>query len=164
MVAVLAPQPQNPPAARRPALRVVVSTPIEPAPLRRAPAARREAPAVYRRRRLAVALTVATAVVAVLLVRSAVSSPVDDLSVVTAASGDAPSTAAVEAPAAVDAPAGATPAPQVYIVRPGDTVWTIAERLEPDGDVRGLVDQLTERAGGSGLQAGQRIALDGLGL
>jgi hypothetical protein len=49
-------------------------------------------------------------------------------------------------------------------VRPGDTVWSIAERLQPEGDVRDLVDQLTERIGGSGLQAGQRIALDGLAV
>ena len=60
------------------------------------------------------------------------------------------------------APAG-RPA-RAYVVRPGDTVWSIAQKLQPEGDVRDLVDQLTERAGGSGLQAGQRIALDGLAV
>lgn len=154
MVAVLAPQPEP----RRPALRVVGSTPVEPVALRRVrtTSARRESASVYRRRRAVVGLVLATAVVAVLLARSASSGTVDAPSVVTAASSGAP---AVVVPAAAPAVA-----PRAYVVRPGDTVWSIAQKLRPEGDVRDLVDQLTERAGGSGLQAGQRIALDGLAV
>src|SRR5438132_13891816 len=37
--------------------------------------------------------------------------------------------------AAPEAPAG-RPSGAVYVVRPGDTFWTIARRLQPQGDVR----------------------------
>lgn len=155
---VLAPHPEP----RRPALRLVVSTPHEPGSVRRTvPVARRRQPAaVYRRRRVAALLVVLTALVLGRTAIGALAAPADDLAVVTAAALDAP--AAEVAPAAE--PAASPAEPRVYVVRPGDTVWSIAEQLQPGGDVRALVDQLTERAGGSGLQAGQRIALDGLGL
>lgn len=54
---------------------------------------------------------------------------------------------------------GAPPAAPVYVVRPGDTLWTIAQKLDPDGDPRELVDRLAESAGGSSLVPGQRIEL-----
>ncbi|GIS99688.1 MAG: hypothetical protein CM1200mP26_14010 [Acidimicrobiales bacterium] len=44
--------------------------------------------------------------------------------------------------------------------RPGDTLWSIAGSINPEGrDVRSTVDQLAEAAGGSILQPGQRIVL-----
>jgi Tfp pilus assembly protein FimV len=49
-----------------------------------------------------------------------------------------------------------------YVVQPGDSLWTIARRLQPQGDVRPLVDQLSERNGGPSLRAGQRLDLHGL--
>jgi nucleoid-associated protein YgaU len=167
---VLAPHPEP----RRPALRLVVSTPPGAARTRPARTTRttrtaeagqavrphRHDAAVYRRRRVAVALVLATVVVLGFLAARAVTGSAGDLAVVTAGSLDAP--VASVAPAA--APSAPAASPQVYVVRPGDTVWSIAERLQPEGDVRGLVDQLTERIGGSGLQAGQRIALDGLAV
>jgi hypothetical protein len=49
------------------------------------------------------------------------------------------------------------------VVRPGDTLWSIATSLAPDDDVRAVVDELAERAGGADLQPGQRIDVRGLG-
>jgi hypothetical protein len=57
------------------------------------------------------------------------------------------------------------PAPNgsaVYVVEPGDTLWSIARRLDPEGDPRPIVHRLSEQTGGAGLQPGQRLALDGL--
>jgi hypothetical protein len=48
------------------------------------------------------------------------------------------------------------------VVRPGDTLWSIARSLQPGGDVRDLVDRLAERAGGAQITPGQRIDVAGL--
>ena len=50
--------------------------------------------------------------------------------------------------------------PIVYVVQPGDTLWSIAERVSPDGrDIRHTVDRLSAVTGGSLLHPGQRIVL-----
>lgn len=49
----------------------------------------------------------------------------------------------------------------VVIVQPGDTLWSLARDVQPDGDVRPLVAQLARSHGGSSLRAGDRIALPG---
>jgi nucleoid-associated protein YgaU len=54
---------------------------------------------------------------------------------------------------------GPPPAPEVYVVQPGDTLWSIADRVAPDVDRRDVVSQLTDAAGGSDLVPGQRIEL-----
>ena len=46
-----------------------------------------------------------------------------------------------------------------YVVQPGDTFWSIARRLEPDGDPRPLVDRLVAEHGSAVLEVGERIAL-----
>ena len=52
------------------------------------------------------------------------------------------------------------PARQVtYVVEPGDTLWSIAERIGPAGDVRVLVDRLADANGRAALEAGQRLDL-----
>ena len=56
------------------------------------------------------------------------------------------------------APAGRSGA-ATYVVQPGDTFWTIADRVHPDGDVRGFVDRLSAAHGGRPLQPGERLAL-----
>ena len=43
------------------------------------------------------------------------------------------------------------------VVRPGDTLWTIAGRLDPKADPRAVVDSLVEARGTSSLQPGQVI-------
>jgi hypothetical protein len=48
---------------------------------------------------------------------------------------------------------------QVYVVQPGETLWDIARRLQPSGDVRPLVDRLAKAAGRAPLQIGQRLVL-----
>ncbi len=50
--------------------------------------------------------------------------------------------------------------PVVHVVQPGDTLWSIAGSINPDGrDLRATVDRLVDAAGGSVLQPGQRIVL-----
>ena len=46
-----------------------------------------------------------------------------------------------------------------YVVQPGDTFWSIARRVQPDGDPRPLVDRLVADHGRAVLEVGERIAL-----
>lgn len=48
---------------------------------------------------------------------------------------------------------------QVHVVQPGDTLWTIAKSLQPEGDVRRLVHRLAAERHGTPLQVGERIVL-----
>lgn len=50
-------------------------------------------------------------------------------------------------------------ADQLYVVRPGDTVWSIAHRFQPAGDERPLVDSLVSELHGAQLQPGQAIRI-----
>jgi hypothetical protein len=104
-------------------------------------AAARVTPAhVYRRRRLVAALVLATMVFCGTLVAGELAGRV------TGTPGGSP--------------VGAAGEPVIYVVQPGDTLWAIAERLTPEGiDVRHTVDRLSDSAGGSFLQPGQRIEL-----
>ncbi len=132
-------------APARPPLRVIPGG--RRAARQHARAGRRAAPlsaSVYRRRRLGALLVVASLVlVAYLGVGALLSTP---------GAASAPGRAAVVA-------AGAH---QVYVVQPGDTLWSIARSLHPHGDIRSVVDRLEARAGGADLQPGQRVSLDGL--
>ena len=48
----------------------------------------------------------------------------------------------------------------VYVVQPGDTLWSIAERITSDDrDIRHTVDRLAASTGGAMLQPGQRVVL-----
>jgi len=47
----------------------------------------------------------------------------------------------------------------VVVVQPGDTLWAIARSLDPQGDPRGLVDELSRLVDASSLQPGQRIMI-----
>ena len=51
----------------------------------------------------------------------------------------------------------------VYVVQPGDTLWTIAERVAPGEDPRPIVAELRQRHGDSSLQVGDRLDLTDLG-
>jgi hypothetical protein len=45
----------------------------------------------------------------------------------------------------------------LYRVQPGDTVWSIATRLDPTGDPRSLAGQIESEIGGTDLQAGTQV-------
>ena len=110
--------------------------PVRRRAARRAPTARPSA-ATFRRRRLgalagSVALIPAAQLCAALL-------------------GGGPLTAPEGPPREVAA--------HVYVVRPGDTVWSIATRLHPGADPRPLVQSLTAELGGAQLQPGQALQL-----
>jgi LysM repeat protein len=61
----------------------------------------------------------------------------------------------VPAAAAGSGPAGA----RTYVVQPGDTLWAIARRLQPTGDLRPLVARLSRANGGTVVVPGQRVVL-----
>ncbi|HUY20880.1 MAG TPA: LysM peptidoglycan-binding domain-containing protein [Acidimicrobiales bacterium] len=46
-----------------------------------------------------------------------------------------------------------------YVVQPGDTLWSIAERLDPSGDPRPLVAQLAAEVGGDTVVPGEHVVL-----
>ena len=165
MAAVIAPAPTPRPAepgrAPRPALRVIPGG-GEAALRRRRPAS------VYRRRRVGAVLVLTSMAVLVGLAAVGVRSLIAPGG---AAAGSAPraavpAVATVPSPSertgAVSAGAGGWSPGRVHVVVPGDTLWSIAAELDPGADPRPLVDALAERTGGTTLQVGQRIPLDGL--
>ena len=46
-----------------------------------------------------------------------------------------------------------------YVVQPGDTLWSIAVRLDPSGDPRPTVAKLEAEVGGAGVVPGEQLAL-----
>ena len=46
-----------------------------------------------------------------------------------------------------------------YIVQPGDTLWSIATRLDPTGDPRPVVTLLAARLGSDAVKPGERVVL-----
>jgi nucleoid-associated protein YgaU len=133
------PAPHVPGGARRPDLRVIHGG---------RSAVNRGMQRVYLRRRLLAGLAV------LLLATVMWMAVVGALSLLQGPASSSPTSAATAAvpPAAAEE----------YIVQPGDTLWTIAERLDPPGDLRPIVDELADRAGGAVLQSGQRIDVRGL--
>jgi Tfp pilus assembly protein FimV len=47
----------------------------------------------------------------------------------------------------------------IYVVRPGDSLWSIAESVDPSGDPRPLVVELQSELRSSTLQPGERIRI-----
>ena len=48
---------------------------------------------------------------------------------------------------------------EVYVVAPGETLWSIATAIDSDGDPRDTVDRLSALNGGSSISIGQRLIL-----
>lgn len=94
---------------------------------------------------------------------AAASTPASPTEATSPAVADAPAASApVEASvASADSPSVAS-APTEVIVQQGDSIWTVARRLQPRGDLRHLVDALIERAGGASVVRGQHIDVRGL--
>jgi hypothetical protein len=168
MVAIQVPQPvvsEWAPAAlpsptrRDPSVRLPRATPEPPIP----PADRRpRAPrvrgvdrpvshpaATFRRRRL-VALVSAVALIA-------------GLAVAVQAIAQAASTVGPSALEPLESEGAGPPRPvdgEVYVVQPGDTLWSIAADLAPESDPRPVVDVLRAANGGPELQVGDRLTID----
>ncbi len=47
----------------------------------------------------------------------------------------------------------------VYVVQPGDTLWSIAHRLDPGGDERPIVDRLVSELHGTSVYPGEAIQI-----
>lgn len=103
--------------------------------------------AVYRRRRLTV-LAFAVALAAPAVAGLAVGAPGGG-PLTTSGAGSSPTTRIQVQ----------TVARSTHVVAPGDTLWSIARRLQPEGDVRPLVDALAASRNGRPLQVGERIRL-----
>ena len=110
---------------------------------------RRPSQAVYRRRRIAVLLCVAALVALGWLgVQRLTGNP-----------GNGPLTVAGQPVSHINpALVGSTR----VIVQPGDTLWSIARRVQPTGDLRPLVDKLSAQRHGAALQVGETFDLSGL--
>ena len=122
--------PPGPTSPARPALRVLEGG--------RAPG-RVAQRTVYRRRRLVAAAVAVLVVAALVLLTNAV--------LVRTAGGGSP------------APVAGSSSAAVHVVQPGETLWSIARSLEPDGDVRLVVDRLVDLNGRAPLTVGQRLQL-----
>jgi len=130
-------------------LAVLTDSPYRPSVSPRVPANRRPAGAL-----LALTLALVAALVAVLFALQAAlgggsGGPL---------TAGATSTGAVSA-GAVSAGAVQSASSRAWVVRPGDTLWSIAVAIRPHGDVRPLVDRLSSEVGGHPLLVGQRVAL-----
>lgn len=112
----------------------------------RAAAPERLHPSVYRRRRLLAAGILLLAIAAVLSIAQ---------SILAGAGGGPLTTTGAAASGGAMTPAGA----EVWIVRPGDTLWSIARAVDPKGDVRPLVDRLASETGTAGLYPGEPVAI-----
>jgi LysM repeat protein len=107
---------------------------------------------VYRRRRLAVASVAAALLVVLAMGAVALVSWLGDG--LHGASGSARAGADTRVPEVL------VPVSQeVYVVRPGDTLWSIARALQPTGDVRPLVHRLSRARRGAPLRPGEPISL-----
>ena len=100
----------------------------------------RRAPAVYLRRRLVLATVATLAVLGAIRLSPGFS-------------GGGPLAASGEPGS--DRPAAAL----TYVVRPGDTIWSIAHHLVPRGDERPMVDAITQELHGTSLAPGEAIPI-----
>jgi len=86
-----------------------------------------------------------------------------------AAASTPASSADSTSPAGADAQSASAPvaapsvaAPVEIVVQSGDSLWSVARRLQPRGDLRHLVDRLVERVGATSVTRGQHIDVSGL--
>lgn len=63
------------------------------------------------------------------------------------------------APQGLRVPGTALTGATVYVVRPGDTLWSIASRFDRGGDPRPLAEAISKESGSSTVVPGERIAI-----
>ena len=122
---------------------IIVNGSLQPSRLRtsrraaiREAARTREIRRVYRRRRVGVVLAVAAIVMASL-------------------SG---AFSLFGASAAADVSNGRAAAPKYLVAQPGDTLWSIGERIAPNAAITEVVDELV-RLNGTSIQTGQLVRI-----
>lgn len=93
--------------------------------------------ATYRRRRLVAAVGLVLAAVALVLAVQAAAG--------VAAGWAAPSSAPIEGPVVT------------VEAQPGDTLWTLARRVQPSGDVRPAVEAMLAERGTAALEVGEEV-------
>ncbi len=49
--------------------------------------------------------------------------------------------------------------PQIHVVQPGESMWSIAQSARPDADIATIVRAMVVANGGSTLQVGQQLAI-----
>ena len=111
--------------------------------------ATRPSPATYRRRRLVAAALVLGALLTGSWVLGALGG-----GPLAASEGESSSTAREAVVLQVQPVSRST-----YVVEPGDTLWSIARALQPEGDVRPVVDALATTRQGRPLEVGETIVL-----
>ena len=109
----------------------------------------RTASQIYARRRMMVLLTMAT-IVLVLFVSAGH---------VVANRGGAPASDSMIRPANPAVVIGAPAADNVYVVQPGDTLWSIGQRFHGNTVLADYVDALVATNGGTVLQVSQALTL-----
>ena len=111
---------------------------------------RRPTAQVYARRRLVALLTLVTLVAALWFGATSV----------LANRGSVPASTPAVRPAAAAAPLAAAAVPvSQYIVQPGDTLWSIGERLQGDRSLADYVASLVDSNGGASVSIGQALVL-----
>ena len=121
------------------------------APRGATPRGRRVTPTTYRRRRLAVA-TLALGLVVVAAQAGAA------LGGLPLASPERRSTAS-HSSSGSSTSGSSTSVPTEVVVRPGDSLWSLAARLAPGEDLRPIVDELSSARGGAPLVPGETIRI-----
>lgn len=111
-------------------------------------ASRRRSAVTYARRRLVVLVVLAVALV--LLVGTGH---------VVANRGGAPASASAIRPESLQAAPAVVGAAHIYVVQPGDTLWSIGERFHGSTPLVDYVDRLVEANGGTSLEIAQPIPL-----
>jgi Tfp pilus assembly protein FimV len=107
-------------------------------------------PAVYWRRRIVVAVMA----IALVLVMAQAGAALGGASLAS------PERRPADASAAVSSAGTSTGSPST-VVRPGDSLWSVASRLAPGSDPRPVVDALAEARHGTVLTPGETIEWDG---
>jgi hypothetical protein len=159
MVAILVPQPDDTtrepaaaPGRSVPTSRCAVATrprpdlaSVEPLRPRSVPRALPDRATRVRRRRLAALLMTVALIGAIATAGRAL---------LAAASSVEPST-----PQPVEARLLSSVVGETYVVKSGDTLWSIAAAIAPDSDPRPVVDAIRAANGGPNIQVGQRLTI-----